>query len=73
MRCTPPEKTLPNKRFTQQQLNILLRPVTSRQRLQEHHDFLEIHFDELVGPLDKEGGADVEVEIGEAAVFGLLK
>lgn len=62
MRTTPPKKTLPNKRFTKQQLDILLSPLLRRQRLQKHHYFLEIHFPQLVAPFNEEGGADVEVE-----------
>jgi hypothetical protein len=63
MRTAPSEQTLPNEGLAKQQLDILLRPVTCRQRLQKHHDFLEVHFDELVGPFDEKGGANVEVEI----------
>jgi hypothetical protein len=70
---TASEETLPNEGLTKQQLDVLLCPVTCRQRLQKHHDFLKVHFDELVGPFDEEGGADVEVEIGEATIFGLLE
>jgi hypothetical protein len=72
MRTAPSEETLPDKCFAQEQLNVLLCPVTSRQRLQKHHDFLEVHFNELVGPFDEKSGANVEVEIGEATIFGLL-
>ena len=43
MRTRPPKQTLPYKSLTQQQLNILLRPAPSRQRLEEHHDFLSLH------------------------------
>lgn len=62
MRLAPFKKTLPNKRLAQQQLDILLRPVPRRQRLQEHHDLLEVHALEFLGPLHKKRGADVEVE-----------
>ena len=71
MRLTPLEQTLPNKRLAQQQLDVLFRPVARRQRLQEHHDLLEVHALEFVGPFDEEGGADVEVEGAETLVFGL--
>ena len=71
MRLGPLEQTLPNKRLTEQQLDILLRPVLRRQGLQEHHDFLEVHALQLFAPFDEEGGADVEVEVAEALVFGL--
>ncbi len=73
MRLTPLEKTLPDERLAEQEFDILLRPIPCRQRLQEHHDFLEIHSLEFLGPLDEEGGADVEVEGLEALLFGLEK
>ena len=66
MRLTPLEQTLPNERLTQKQLDVLLRPAPRRQSLQEHHDLLEVHALQLLGPFDEEGGADVEVEGGEA-------
>jgi hypothetical protein len=31
--------------------------------LQEHHDFLKVHFDKLLRPLDEKRRADVEVEV----------
>lgn len=71
MSTTPLEQTLPNKRLAEQQLDILLRPLFSGKGLQEHHDLLEIHALQLVAPFHEEGGADVEVEGGEALVFGL--
>lgn len=71
MRTTPLKQTLPNKRLTQKQLDIFLRPLLGWQRLQEHHNLLEIHTLQFVRPLDEEGGADVEVECCEALVFGL--
>ena len=71
MRLTTFEQALPDERFAQKELDVLLGPILSWQRLQEHHDLLEIHSLELVGPLDEESGADVEVEFGEALVFGL--
>lgn len=71
MRLTPLKQALPNKRLAQQKLHILLRPIPCRKRLQKHHDLLEIHLTELVGPFDQERGADVEVEGGETLVFGL--
>jgi hypothetical protein len=33
---------------------------------------LEIHFEEFVGPFYEKGGADVQVELGEAVLFGLI-
>lgn len=65
------EQTLPDKGLAQQELDVFLRPTLSRQSLQEHHDLLEIHLAELVGPLDQESSAYVEVEGGEALIFGL--
>ena len=73
MRLTPRKQTLPYESLAQQQLDILLRPVPRGQRLQEHHDLLEIHMQQLRGPLDEKRGADVEVESGEALVFGLSR
>lgn len=63
------EQTLPDIRLAQQQLDILLGPVARREGLQEHHDFLKVHLDQLVGPFHQEGGADVEVEFREAVFF----
>lgn len=71
MRTRPPEQTLPDVRLAQQQLDLLLGPVPGRQCLQEHHDLLEVHRDQLGGPADEEGGADVEVEARKALLFGL--
>lgn len=62
MRLTPFEQALPNKRFTQQQFDVLFRPILGGQSLQEHHDFLEVHALEFIGPFDEERGANVEVE-----------
>jgi len=50
MRLTVLEQALPDKRLAQQELDVLLRPALSRKRLQEHHDFLEVHLAEFVGP-----------------------
>lgn len=65
------EEALPDKGFAEEQLNVLLGPVLCREALKEHHDLLKVHADELVGPLDEEGGADVEVKLGEALFLGL--
>ena len=59
MRLAAFEETLPDERLAQQQLHILLGPVLGWQRLKEHHDFLEVHALELLGPFDEEGGAYV--------------
>lgn len=48
MRLTASKQAFPNKGFTQQQLNVLFCPIFGRQRLQKHHDALEIHSDEFV-------------------------
>ncbi len=69
MRLTPLKQTLPNKRLAEQELDILLRPVLRGEGLEEHHDLLEIHALQPLAPLDEEGGADVEAEVGEALVF----
>lgn len=65
------EQTLPDKRLTEQELNIFFSPVPCRQGLEEHHDFLKVHLQELVGPFDKEGNADVKVKLREALLLGL--
>lgn len=63
VRLTPFEQALPDKRLAQQEFDILLRPVFGRQRLQKHHDLLEIHALQLFGPFDEESSADVEVKV----------
>ena len=40
---TPLEETLPNECLAEEQLNILLGPLLCGERLQEHHDLLEVH------------------------------
>jgi hypothetical protein len=72
VRTTPFEQALPYERFAQQQLNVLLGPLLSRQRLQEHHDFLEIHLAQLVRPLDEECCAYVKME-GRESIFLSLR
>jgi hypothetical protein len=71
MRTTPSEQALPYECFAEEQLDVFLGPLPCWQGLQEHHDFLKVHFSELVGPFDEEGGADVEMERGEPIFFGL--
>lgn len=73
MRRGPLEETLPDESFTKEQLNVLFRPAFRGETLEEHHDFLKVHLDEFVGPLHQEGGADVEMEFGEALFFSLSK
>jgi len=67
------EEALPNECLTQQKLNIFLRPIFRRQGLQKHHNFLEIHLHEFGRPLHEEGGADVQMELGEPLFFGLFR
>lgn len=67
------EEALPNKGLAEEELNVLFRPVLCREALEEHHDFLKVHADELVGPFDEEGGADVEVEFRKSLLLGLVK
>lgn len=71
MRRGPLEQALPDVGLAEQELNVLLCPFAGRQGLQKHHDLLKVHLDELVGPFDEEGSADVEVEFREALFFGL--
>ena len=63
------EKTLPDKSFTEQELNILFCPLLRWQGLQEHEHFLKIHFYKLVRPLYQKCGANIEVKLREALVF----
>lgn len=56
------EQTLPYECFAEQELDIFFGPLPSGQRLQEHHNLLKVHLSELIGPLDEEGSADVEME-----------
>lgn len=65
------EETLPDKGLTEKKLDIFFRPAAGGQSLQEHHDFLKIHFQELVGPFDQESGAYIEMEVRESLVLGL--
>lgn len=67
------EKRLPNEGFTQKQFNIFFGPVSRRKRLQEHHDFLEVHFSKFIGPFDEKGDADVEMEFGESLLLSLAE
>lgn len=62
MRAAPLEQTLPDEGLAEKELYVLLRPLLGRERLQEHHHFLKVHFAELVGPFDEEGCAYVEME-----------
>ena len=73
MRLAVLEQALPDESLAQQEFNVLLRPALSWKGLQEHHDFLEVHLAEFVGPFHKESGAYVEVEGGEALIFGLFE
>jgi hypothetical protein len=66
------EETLPDEGFAEEKLNILLIPASSRQSLQEHHNLLEVHLEQLVGPFDQESSADIKMEVGESLVLGLL-
>lgn len=65
------EQTLPDVRLAEEQLNVLFRPFAGGERLQEHHDLLKIHLDELVGPFHQEGSTNVEMKFREAIFFSL--
>jgi len=65
------EKRLPYECFTEEKLDILLCPTPGWESLKEHHDFLKVHLQKLVGPFDKKGNADIQVELGEALLLGL--
>lgn len=67
------EQALPDKGLAEEQLDVLLGPSLGGQGLQKHHDLLKVHLDQLVGPLHQEGGADVEMKLGEALFFGLVE
>jgi hypothetical protein len=57
------EEALPDESLTQSQLDIFLRPLLGRQGLQKHENFLEVHFDQLLGPLDQERSTHIQVEL----------
>jgi hypothetical protein len=59
MRTGALEETLPDESFTKQKLNILLGPVSCRQSLQKHQDFLEVHLYKLIRPFDEKSGANI--------------
>jgi hypothetical protein len=63
MRTGALEETLPDESFTKQKLNILLRPVSCGQSLQEHQDFLEVHLYQLIRPFDEKSGAHIQMEL----------
>lgn len=65
------EETLPDKSLAEKKLDVFLVPTAGWQSLQEHHNLLEIHLEQLVGPFDQEGSADVEMEMGKSLVLGL--
>lgn len=71
MRRRALKQALPDVGLAQQQLNVLFGPVARGQRLQKHHDLLEVHATQLARPFDQKGGADVQVEFGEAVFFSL--
>lgn len=72
MRSRTLEKTLPDECFTQEQLNILFCPALGGKTLKKHHNLLKIHVEELIGPLHKKGRTHVQMEFGEALLFGLV-
>ena len=53
MGSTALEQTLPDERLAQEKLNVLFCPGFGGEALEEHHDFLKVHLDELVGPLTR--------------------
>ena len=65
------EETLPDEGFAEKKLDIFLVPAASRKSLQEHHNLLEVHLEQLIGPFDQESSADVEMEVGESLILGL--
>lgn len=73
MRTTSFEQTLPDEGFAQKKLDIFLSPLFRWQRLQEHHDLLEIHLSQLVGPLHEECCTYVKMEGRKPVFFGLRK
>lgn len=57
------EQALPDEGLAEQEFNVFLCPGFRWQRLQEHHDLLEIHAKQLVRPFDQEGCADIQMEV----------
>lgn len=62
---------LPDKSLAEKELNVFLGPLASGKCLQEHHDFLKVHLQQLIGPFNQKCGADIQVELGEALLFSL--
>lgn len=67
-----PEEALPDEGLAEKELDVFLIPTAGWQSLQEHHNLLEIHLEQLVRPFDQKGGADIEMEMGEPLVLRLL-
>jgi hypothetical protein len=65
------EETLPDESFAEEKLNVFLIPATSGQGLQKHHNLLEVHFEQLIGPFDQESSANIEMEVGESLILSL--
>jgi hypothetical protein len=65
------EETLPDEGFAEEKLNVFLIPAASRQSLQEHHDLLEVHLQQLIGPFDQESSTDIKMEMGESLILSL--
>lgn len=63
MRRRALEQALPDVCLAEEQFNVLFCPLACGQRLQEHHDFLKVHLDKLVGPFNQKGSAYVEMKL----------
>ena len=63
MRRGPFKQALPYKSLAEEKFDVLVRPLFRREGLEEHHDSLEIHLDQLIRPLDQESRTHVKVEL----------
>lgn len=66
------EEALPDECLAQKQLDVLFCPSLRGEALKKHHDLLEVHIEELVGPLHKKGRTHVQMELREALLFSLV-
>jgi hypothetical protein len=67
------KEALPNPSLAQEHLDVFLGPLPGRQCLQEHHDFLEVHLQELFRPFHQECCANIKMKLREALFFRLLR
>ena len=64
---------LPDESLTKEKLNIFLGPIASGEGLQKHHNLLEVHLQQLIGPFDQERGTYIQVKLREPLLFSLKR